>query len=93
LQAVEPNSEILAVAVEPHFGQATVSSANSERARAPRAGGAMPYSCSLRRPVSVISSVDHGGDSTVSTRAFAMPASASAASTASLMACVAGQPV
>ena len=40
-----------------------------------------------------MSSVDQGGDSTISTRASGSPASASAASTASWIASVAGQPV
>ena len=53
--------------VDPHLGQAIVSLANSARTPPARAGGAIPNSLSLRRPSSVMSSVVHGGDSTVST--------------------------
>jgi hypothetical protein len=53
----------------------------------------MPKSLSLRRPVSVIQSLDQAGASRVTTSASLSPAAASAASTASRMASVAGQPV
>ena len=53
----------------------------------------MPYSRSFRRPASLSQSVVQAGESTVTTRAGAIPSRASAASTSQAITPMAGQPV
>ncbi len=94
LQGVEPNSEINEVSDDPHLGHVISCDPNS-KARFPAAfvGGAMPYARSLRRPSSLMSSVLHAGERTVSTRTPATALRASAASTSDRMVTVAGHPL
>src|SRR5690606_13835065 len=94
LQGVEPNSLTRVVSRDPQRGQAMLSSDRSSRLglETDCAGGAMPYSRSLRRPSSVIQSLVHGGDSTSLTSTRSKPASRSACPTLARMTSVAGQP-
>ena len=55
-------------------------------------GGAMPYSRSLRRPVSLIQSVVQAGARRIVMRAAPKPAAASAVRQSAAMTSVAGQP-
>src|SRR5690606_11010254 len=64
LQAVEPNSETMWVALSRHRGQRMGLSSNRARSR----GGAIPPCSSLRRPSGVMSSVVQAGENTVRTR-------------------------
>ena len=53
----------------------------------------MPDSASLRRPSALMSSVDHGGERTVTTETSRIPCSRSTRSMSEDIASIAGQPV
>ena len=76
LQGVEPKWLISRVSGEPQCGQRTenASITGPSVACAAGPGGAIPYSRSLRRPLSLIQSVVHAGASTVRTRTWSAPA-------------------
>src|SRR5438552_15794232 len=92
LHGVEPKRLISSVFEEPQRGHCAASSRRLCLA-APFGGGAMPYACSFSRPSSLIQSVVHGGDSTVSIVISASPASSSAVLMSRAIAIVAGQPL
>src|ERR671910_2708415 len=75
LHGVDPNSLTRAVCFDEQRGQWIVGSLHKRRGLSTdSAGGAMPYSRSFSRALSVSQSLVHGGASTESTRTLSKPA-------------------
>src|SRR6188474_3338668 len=75
LHGVDPNSLTRSVCCDEQRGQCTVGSLHNRRGLSTdSAGGAIPYSRSFSRALSVSQSLVHGGASTASTRTDAKPA-------------------
>src|SRR5688500_18145998 len=94
LQGVEANSLSFSVCADAQRGQDTFGSRNMCFGLPTAcAGGAMPYSLSFSRALSVSQSLVQGGDNTDSTLGLRYPSKASRTSIDLLMTSVAGQPV